>query len=334
MIVLFTHAGDLTAQRVARLLAARRAPFLLLDPAELQQGWWVTVTLDAAGRRHAALCLPGQQVALADVRSAWWRRPGKPTAPAHVHDPRLRQYLEDEARQLAADLWLLLRCAWLPGPPAQVFAMQHKLQQLERATALGFEIPPTLLACTPEAVLEFHEAHRGRIVSKLYGPTAFGQTLGETFVRYTEPVTRRDLRHVHAVKLCPVLLQAYVDKQVELRVTVVGQRVFAAEIDSQRSNHTRLDWRKYDHQRHIYRPHALPAQVQARCLALTRDLGLSYSAIDLVLTPDGRHVFLETNPAGEFGWIQERTGLPIGEAIADFLIEHDADEEPEPCVRS
>lgn len=49
-------------------------------------------------------------------------------------------------------------------------------------------------------------------------------------------------------------------------------------------------------------------------------LGLCYGAIDMVLTPDGRYVFLEINPNGQYLWIEFATGLPISDAICDLLI--------------
>jgi glutathione synthase/RimK-type ligase-like ATP-grasp enzyme len=48
-------------------------------------------------------------------------------------------------------------------------------------------------------------------------------------------------------------------------------------------------------------------------------LGLVYAAIDLRLTPDGDHVFLEVNPAGQWLFIEQATGQPISEAIAGVL---------------
>jgi hypothetical protein len=35
-----------------------------------------------------------------------------------------------------------------------------------------------------------------------------------------------------------MIFQAYIPERVELRITVVGQQVFAAEIHSQATNHT------------------------------------------------------------------------------------------------
>jgi hypothetical protein len=48
-------------------------------------------------------------------------------------------------------------------------------------------------------------------------------------------------------------------------------------------------------------------------------LGLCYGAIDLILTPDGRYVFLEINPNGQYLWIEHETGLPISQGVCDLL---------------
>jgi glutathione synthase/RimK-type ligase-like ATP-grasp enzyme len=156
-------------------------------------------------------------------------------------------------------------------------------------------------------------------VSKLAG-FSFRTAAGTTFARYTEAVSTRDIGHVRSVRYCPIIVQAVVPKRIELRITVVGRRVFAAEIHSQASNHTRLDWRRYDMFETPHRPHDLPPDVERRCIQLVARLGLCYGAIDMVLTPDGRYVFLEINPNGQYLWIEQATGLPISDAICDLLI--------------
>jgi hypothetical protein len=52
-----------------------------------------------------------------------------------------------------------------------------------------------------------------------------------------------------------------------------------------------------------------------------RRLGLVYGAIDLRLTPEGRYVFLEINPSGQFLYVEHATGQPITAALAKALIE-------------
>ena len=40
---------------------------------------------------------------------------------------------------------------------------------------------------------------------------------------------------------------------------------------------------------------------------------------DLLLTPDGRYVFLEVNPNGEFGWLESFTDFPLTEALGTLV---------------
>lgn len=48
-------------------------------------------------------------------------------------------------------------------------------------------------------------------------------------------------------------------------------------------------------------------------------MGICYGAIDLILTKEGRYVFIENNPNGQYLWIEDETGLPISDAICDLL---------------
>ena len=47
--------------------------------------------------------------------------------------------------------------------------------------------------------------------------------------------------------------------------------------------------------------------------------GVSFGAVDMIVTPNDRYVFLEINPSGQFGWIEKLTGLPISRTIAEVL---------------
>ena len=67
--------------------------------------------------------------------------------------------------------------------------------------------------------------------------------------------------------------------------------------------------------------HALPKKIATACVDLTAALGLCFGAIDLLVTPDGRYVFLEINPNGQWAFIEEFTGLPISDAIAGLLVQ-------------
>src|SRR5439155_11640005 len=100
------------------------------------------------------------------------------------------------------------------------------------------------------------------------------------------------------------------------------------------TNHTKYDWRRYDLEQTPHLPHQLPDDVAQRCVALTERLGVRYGAVDLILTPDGRYVFLEINPNGQYLWIEELTGLPISDAIRDLLMQGHVSQDLQPQSQS
>jgi glutathione synthase/RimK-type ligase-like ATP-grasp enzyme len=145
--------------------------------------------------------------------------------------------------------------------------------------------------------------------------------------RETRPVRDVDLGLMDQVRYAPVIFQELVPGGRDIRATVVGDQVFAAEI--------RADQSAYEFDFRIDSAHApiseyrLPEPVQERLLALMRRLGLRYGAADFRVAPDGDHVFLEVNPAGQWLFVEYATGQPIAAALADLLARLDRSREGE-----
>ena len=57
------------------------------------------------------------------------------------------------------------------------------------------------------------------------------------------------------------------------------------------------------------------------CTAFLELLDLRMGVVDLKLDPDGRPVWLELNPQGQFLFVQGLTGLDLTAGFADFLCE-------------
>ena len=70
----------------------------------------------------------------------------------------------------------------------------------------------------------------------------------------------------------------------------------------------------------IFEAATLPSKIEVALMKLMRESGLVFGAHDLIETPDRKFVFLETNPAGQWGWLEVSLGLPIGESVATFLL--------------
>ena len=318
MILIVTGAVDPHADHVGDELRRRGADVIRFDPQQFPVGASISVTYGPTGQRGQILQVDDRCVDLEAVSAVWYRRPKAPRSHPELRDEQASAYAADECKRFVEDVWESMASRWLPARPVVIHRAAFKTSQLAVAASLGFELPPTLVTNSPERFREFYRQHSGNVVSKVASP-AFHRAVGDTFCRYTEVVTRRDVGYAESIRYAPVIFQAYVPKRLELRVTVVGSRVFSAAIDSQASNHTRHDWRRYDLDQTPHRPHGLPADVEQRCVRLVAELGLCYGAIDLVLTPDGRYVFLEINPNGQYLWIERMTGLPITDAICDLL---------------
>ena len=119
------------------------------------------------------------------------------------------------------------------------------------------------------------------------------------------------------VSAAPLLAQRALEEKTDIRVTVVGNEVFAVRILSQGSG-IEGDWRVVPKPELEHRDISLSRDITERCKLLTRSLSLSFAAIDLIETRQGVVYFIEINPTGGWGWLStaERS---IDKAIASWL---------------
>lgn len=319
MILILAAANDPSANVVEAKLRARGEQVLRFDWADFPARASLSVKWSGADKQ-VLLRIDGSQVDLRSCKSSWLWRPGRPQVSRAIESPFLQKHAEEECFRAIQDTFNMLDTEWLPSPIATILYAGNKQLQLELATELGFEIPPTLLTTDPEEFLEFYRRHNGALIDKL--PTTallISRRVDENLTRFTQPVTTRDVGYARRLRHSPMLFQRNIAKKFELRITLVDDQVLAAEIHSQATNRTQLDWRHYDSSHTPYRPHSLPDDVRERCLQLTRRLGLRFGAIDMIVTPEGRYVFLEINPNGQWQWVENETGLPISDAICDAL---------------
>jgi MvdD family ATP-grasp ribosomal peptide maturase len=199
---------------------------------------------------------------------------------------------------------------------------ENKQLQLQVARELGLDTPRTLTTNDPAAVRAFAKSCEDGLITKMLSSFAIYDE-GKELVVFTNAVKPEHLADLSGLRLCPATFQELVPKTLEIRATVVGQRVMSAAVDSQVSTRATHDWRR-DGVRMLadWQPYQLPYDVEQKLLHLMDYFSLNYGAIDIILTPNGKHVFLELNPCGEFFWLERSPGLPISVAIADLLLGH------------
>lgn len=317
-VLLLTHTADFfTVDRVIEALRARGARAVRVDtdlfPTEIN----LAMSLDDRGWSHV-IDTSGETLRVDDVRAVWARRVWAPRLDDDL-DPEWREGCERESSTaLRSFLAGFDKARWV-DPPQLVTAAEDKPRQLRAARSVGMTIPRTLITNDPARVREFYSDLRAPMITKMLSALSVGMQRG-VFV-HTSLVTEGDLGDLDALRLCPMVFQELVPKRIELRVAVVGDRLFAGAIDASQSAEGRVDWRLAKPGEAHWERWTLSDAVSDQLRSLTASLGLRYGAIDLIVRPDGEHVFLEINPSGEWGMLERDLGLPIGAALADVLLD-------------
>lgn len=309
-VLVLTEATDTTADLVVKELADRGASVMRVDTADFPLSLQVSARFD--GTWWGEIRNADRAVDLGEIRSVYVRRPTVFKFPESMTDAEQR-FAGREARRGVGGLLMSLSCSWV-NHPSRAADAEYKPFQLQAAAACGLFVPRTVITNVPEEAAK-HSAYLGSAaVYKALASATVADGDRVAFIPTTEVATTdmADLR----VALTAHQFQQRVPKVRDVRATVVGKHVFAASILS--PDRDMIDWRT-NYSALLYEPVNLPGDVEASLLTLLDRLGLAFAAADFVVTADGEHHFVDLNPSGQWGWIQEATGLPIAAALAAHL---------------
>jgi glutathione synthase/RimK-type ligase-like ATP-grasp enzyme len=308
VILIVTHANDIGADLVIRHLITHGATFLRLDTDRL-----------GTPERHfgfdngtPTLRYGEAELRAAEVKAVWARRFASPV----VLDLALPEYRKFVARELTDVMEAFLDA--IDGPSMNSYDADRKagnrLYQSVLAQSVGFVVPETLVTQDAEKARAFVRRFNCTIAKAV----SFG-LISEDLDQVVHTSRVGEEIDFAGLAGCPVLLQAEIEKRREWRVTTVGQTVFAA-----RTRRDALidqnDWRRSSDVGGMFEVGELPREVSDRLLTLCERNAISFGAHDLIETPKGEFYFLETNPAGQWGWLEVELGLPVGEAVAAWLM--------------
>jgi glutathione synthase/RimK-type ligase-like ATP-grasp enzyme len=333
---------DLHVQRLIEVMAHRGRELVALDWCDFPDKHKVHVEYSCWGN-VLTIQTPEQTFSPDNVAAVWVRRVRHAESQNPDFDDAAQAFATTEAQGVLNALPYLWhpQSPWVSLPDV-LYRASRKPYQAMLAQQLGFELPNTIFSNDPEQASAFVGRHHEvalKPVASLWienqpgsvsaAPEISAEQLEQNevvpvdlTVLYTRKFQAEQLLpQLGGLSHCPAILQQYIPKELELRVTVVGERVFACAIYSQEHAAIQEDWRRQRVDGLRYEPFNLPPAVERLCIELTRKLEIEFGCLDLILTPDGRFVFLEINPLGQWLWIEQKTGLPIAEGIVDLLLE-------------
>jgi len=310
MILIISTPQDVHAQAVMKALTERGVTgHHILDLSEFPMRMDLGISMADGGENQFAVRLAdGTRLDLGAATAIWWRRPQSFGLPPSMTDPVHRAFANQECDFAFRGMWQCTSALWVNDVTRDA-AASHKPWQLAIAKELGLSIPRTLITNRPEDAERFCAESTGPVIYKAFlaSPMAWRET------RVLRPEDRSMLA---SVRYAPVIFQSFVPARYDLRVTVIGERILAAGAETATGEY-QADIRMNPGIK--WKPYELPQETASRLLALVRRLGLEYGAVDFRVTPDGEHVFLEINPAGQFLFIENATGMKIADTLAGHL---------------
>lgn len=310
MILVVAPPADNHAPPVIAELKRRGRDVAQLDVADFPTRAALTIGLEGG-----SFFLGTDRLDFRDIEAVWLRRITTASV-GHLQDAA---FATAEWWHCLVGLSQVLKTRWV-NSPRTYFDLDGgwgKIRQLEAALKVGLSVPRTCITSEPETARAFVESCRetGAVYKAQLSTTA--EVRGVRKILWTTAIDAS--ADFAAVRGCPCIFQERVPKRADVRATVFGDRVFACEIDSQGHEDSATDYRT----RWLTLPRkrcALPDDVAEKLVAWHRELGLAMGSADLVATPDGRYVALETNCQGTWAWCAD--AFPAGamvEAMADLL---------------
>lgn len=313
-VLVITADNDPTADYVISELGERGVPIARFDAADFPHTVEMTANFGDSGLT-GHLVTSSRSVNLEEVRALYYRRPASFSF-AHL-DSQDARFATAQARYGFGGVLANLPGCLYVNHPHRIADAEFKPAQLATAVAVGLSIPPTIITNDPMRARDFVAAVDRAVYKPLWStPYATRDVAKTVWVREVKAgeLDERVAGTAHLFQQC-------VAKVADLRVTVIGEKVFGVRIES---SDGLLDWR-YDYNQLTYAAAELPPALVTAMHAYLARFNLVFGCFDFALTATGGIVFLECNPNGQWAWMSEPTGLPMTAALAD-LLEKGADE--------
>ncbi len=315
LVLVVTSLEDVTADLVITALNERDVAIARIDPADIGTGLHFEAQIETMTRAWCGtIRTASREAELGEVTAVYYRRP-TPYTVRFAHLPaQERDFAIAEARHGLGGVLNCLHQVRYVNHPAAVSRADFKPAQLHVAAQLGLTIPATLITNDTEAAKRFAATHPHIVYKTFRGlpPSEDGHT-GAIWTQRVDPSTFDSSLSVTAH-----LFQAEIPKVSDVRVTVVGRKIFAQQITTPDSA---LDWRRGDWDDLTHVPVAVPAPIAAALHTYLDRFDLVFGCFDFALTGDqddpGHWIWIECNPNGQWGWLPDSPA--IAEAFADVL---------------
>lgn len=319
MIIILTNKDDITVDFIVRELKKRKIDYYRLNTEDIPQK--VVVDFSIVDKRFLLLDrMKNITINLNQITAVYYRR-AQVASLSYINEisEQEKKYLRGELAYLIEGIYKVLdNCYWLNNV-YRIREAENKIYQLQIAKEIGFAIPDSVITNCPEMIYNMGNKYDYDCIIK---PIKSGNvdTVASNKIIFTSKVEKKFFEEKERIEEFPIYIQDNIHKKYDLRCIVVGKKVYCAQIDSQVFEDSKIDWRKGTRVL-THTIYELPEEIKRKCIMMTQQLKLCYSAIDLILDENGDYIFLECNPNGQWAWLEIRLGFPISSDIVKLLID-------------
>ena len=257
------------------------------------------------------------EINLQEFTSVYFRRPNTPIFFNGELSKGENDFVRSELLFTLEGIYKLLRRVYWISPIYSIREAENKIYQIEIAKSLGFMVPSSLITNRSQIAEGFYASLNQNCIVKPI-KTGLIEDEKESKIIFTSKINHF-YENSSRISTCPTYFQEFIEKQFDIRVTMVGEKAFVAMINSQQNIETRIDWRKGELSLQ-HSEYELPKHIIKKCIRLLKTLNLKFGAIDFVLDQKGNYIFLEINPNGQWAWIEKKLGYNISDEIVNLLI--------------
>ena len=318
MILIVSDKFDKHADKVQNLISEEHSELVRLN---LDTESLLSTLVSYNQKKGWMWRLPsGEQFSSNDIDSFWIRRPFVELTLEEQEDTSIDfKIWKNEWNKTLLGFYNSIRTIPTLNTLKDAYRSENKYYQMELARKVGFLMPDFLVSNDREMIHQFL-LENASVVLKLLHQDFYKVSENKYQGFYVNKLDINDFNIFSEIGENPIFLQKYVEKKFEVRYTVVNDKHFACRIDSQLSEKTKYDWRRYDIPHTPHYKMFPPKEIQEKVTAFMNLANLKFGALDFIVTPENNWFFLEVNTMGQWLWIENLTALPISNAIADFLI--------------
>ena len=193
----------------------------------------------------------------------------------------------------------------------------NKCETLTIASKIGLNVPKSYILNNKIDLENILFEHNEVIVKPMHeGVYEIGNSF--SFVSYTTLITKKDM-HSIPDNFPFAFFQERINKIFEIRVIYISGVSYAIAMFTQEHKESQVDGRRCAQEKLRMAPFKLPLEIENKIGNLMKLTDLQFGALDFIVTPENKYIFLEINPVGQFTAYGDACNYYLEKVISELL---------------